>query len=162
MLSGLNLLSLKCLKFLPRDGFHFISSSSLSIFSCVSCDVTNYVVTYIILGLGWPNCSKHHIRNMWLCSCALWDHFVTHNEGLWEKSFFQRCAAFCYIKFILADHEIHSINHFLRTLGGYSSLTPGLSPINPTLSTRLCSGNGELLKHDQDVPSEDFCRQEMY
>ncbi|KAH9741610.1 putative magnesium transporter [Citrus sinensis] len=60
---------------------------------------------------------------------------------------------------------LHTTKDFERSpsfRGGYSSLTPGLSPITPTLSTRLCSGNGELLKHDQDVPSEDFCRQEMY
>ncbi|XP_042485604.1 probable magnesium transporter NIPA3 isoform X2 [Macadamia integrifolia] len=39
------------------------------------------------------------------------------------------------------------------------------TPLSPSLSTRLCSGNGELLKHDEEyVPPEEVClrRQDLY
>ncbi|KAJ0083569.1 hypothetical protein Patl1_29437 [Pistacia atlantica] len=63
---------------------------------------------------------------------------------------------------------LHTTKDFERSSsfrGGYSSLSPALSPVSPTLSTRLCSGNGEVMRHDNDAPHPEetcFRRQEMY
>ncbi|KAK2641055.1 hypothetical protein Ddye_022818 [Dipteronia dyeriana] len=67
---------------------------------------------------------------------------------------------------------LHTTKDFERSsfkvsiVGGYASLSPTLSPVSPTLSTRLCSGNVESMDHDQEnvPPSEEVCfrRQEMY
>ncbi|XP_044469446.1 probable magnesium transporter NIPA6 [Mangifera indica] len=63
---------------------------------------------------------------------------------------------------------LHTTKDFERSSsfrGSYSSLSPPLSPLSSTLSTRLCSGNGDLMRHDDNVPRpEEICfrRQEMY
>jgi hypothetical protein len=49
----------------------------------------------------------------------------------------------------------------------YCKITTGsCGPVSPSLSARLCSGNGELLKYnEEDGPlSEEIClgRQELY
>ncbi|XP_043693403.1 probable magnesium transporter NIPA6 isoform X2 [Telopea speciosissima] len=56
---------------------------------------------------------------------------------------------------------LHVTKDFERT----PSFRGNYAPLSPSLSTRLCSGNGEVSKHDEEeVPPEDIClrRQELY
>ncbi|XP_042483055.1 probable magnesium transporter NIPA3 isoform X2 [Macadamia integrifolia] len=55
--------------------------------------------------------------------------------------------------------------HVTKDFERSPSFRGNYAPLSPSLSARLCNGNGELLKHDEeDVPSEDIClrRQELY
>ncbi|XP_057954924.1 probable magnesium transporter NIPA4 isoform X2 [Malania oleifera] len=56
--------------------------------------------------------------------------------------------------------------HVTKDLERVPSIKVNYAPVSPTLSTRLCSGNGELLKHDEEsaLSSEEIClrHQELY
>ncbi|KAI5673740.1 hypothetical protein M9H77_14104 [Catharanthus roseus] len=49
--------------------------------------------------------------------------------------------------------------HWTKDLERSSSFRGNYTPLSPTLSTRLCSGNGELLKHEEE--DEEPCSEEV-
>ncbi|KAJ4724390.1 Protein of unknown function (DUF803) [Melia azedarach] len=65
-----------------------------------------------------------------------------------------------FVVVLLGTILLHTTKDFERSSsfrGSYASLSPTFSPVSPTLLTRLCGGNGELMKHDQDMSSEEIC-----
>lgn len=116
--------------------------------------------TFSTSGLGWPKWRNDHIRNMWLRCCAFWYHRTASYKRFWEKLVLQRCFKE-FNKIFIIKRKFSPPNVMkicrLKIFDFSNSYAGNHTPGSPSLSARLCTGNGELAKYSDEVPSEEIC-----